>query len=354
MANFDLSALALKAVCPNNEILYDDKGMPSVMVKIPKMTYAQLGLGTSTDVFPAFIVNGVAKDAVYISKYQNIVENNRAYSLPGRDPRASVTLDQAIQYCSNKGPGWHLMSNIEWGLLVRWCQKNGVLPLGNNNSGKHSSESMYKAIPSYIDGSGNICRVATGTGPLTWSHDGSPSGIWDLCGNVWEWMGGVRTVYGELQILVNNNAADSAHSQGAGGTEWMAIKASDGSLITPNGSGTTAGSIKMDWVSSKLTYSVNITDAARGEHSCTFANITCTADISDAAKLLLQALGMLQNGTELFSAHLNYFNNAQAERSFFRGGFWSHASYGFASFHGYYDRSASCAYVGFRSAYVEL
>ena len=29
MSNFDLSALALKAVCPNNEILYDDKGMPA-------------------------------------------------------------------------------------------------------------------------------------------------------------------------------------------------------------------------------------------------------------------------------------------------------------------------------------
>ena len=37
MANFDLSNLALKAVCPNNEILYDDKGLPSIMVKIPKI-----------------------------------------------------------------------------------------------------------------------------------------------------------------------------------------------------------------------------------------------------------------------------------------------------------------------------
>lgn len=43
--NFDLMATALKAVCPNNEILLDNAGKPSVMVRIPKMTYAQLGMG---------------------------------------------------------------------------------------------------------------------------------------------------------------------------------------------------------------------------------------------------------------------------------------------------------------------
>ena len=48
---------ALQAVCPNNKLLYDDLGSPSVMVKIPKMTLAQLGVGDSTEVFPAFIVN---------------------------------------------------------------------------------------------------------------------------------------------------------------------------------------------------------------------------------------------------------------------------------------------------------
>ena len=50
---------------------------------------------------------------------------------------------------------------------------------------------------------------------VTWSHDGTPAGIWDLNGNVSEWVGGIRTVYGELQVLVNNNAADPAHSQAA-------------------------------------------------------------------------------------------------------------------------------------------
>lgn len=116
--NFDLMATALKAVCPNNEILLDNAGKPSVMVRIPKMTYAQLGMGESTALFPAFIINGQEVDEIYISKYLNIVQNGRAYSLPGVDPAASMNFDQARSYCEAKGDGWHCMTRMEWGLLI--------------------------------------------------------------------------------------------------------------------------------------------------------------------------------------------------------------------------------------------
>lgn len=355
MANFDLSALALKAVCPSNEILYDDQGMPSVMVKIPKMTYAELGLGDSTATFPAFIVNGTEIDEIYISKYQNIVMNGRAYSLPGQDPKTSINFDQAIAACSAKGDGWHLMTAFEWGALIAWCEKNGFIPLGNNNYGKHSSESNYKALPASTDSTHYAVRTRTGTGPLTWYHDQTLDGIADLCGNVWEWTGGIRSVYGELQILVNNNAADSDHSQGASSAEWKAIHATTGELITPDGSGTTANSIKMDWVSSKLTYAATITDSAPGEHNCTFANCVAGASIGDDAKNVLIALGMMpKTGSIITSGNQCYFNNAQAERSFLRGGYYNYTAVGFASFRGNGARSYAHGGIGFRSAYIKL
>ena len=62
--NFDLMATALKAVCPNNEILLDNAGKPSVMVRIPKMTYyttdmgGGVAYGTTTETVASTVVIG--------------------------------------------------------------------------------------------------------------------------------------------------------------------------------------------------------------------------------------------------------------------------------------------------------
>lgn len=351
-ANFDLTNLAVTGLAPGNELIYDNAGMPSIMVKIPKMTYKQLGMGESAAVHPAFIVNGQEVDAIYISKYQNIVQDGRAYSLGGVDPAASLDMDHARQYCEAKGEGWHLMTRMEWGLIQRMCEAAGFVPKGNNNYGRHDSESFYKAIPTYMSGD-KIGRVATGTGPLTWYHDNSPSGISGLTGNVWEWMGAVRSVYGEIQFLVNNNGADSAHSQSPTSTEWKAISCVDGSFITPDGKGTTANSVKIDIVGGKLQWAKTITHKnADGDWpSCTFGSITCSADIGANAKLLLQALGMMPySSSDLCAGHTCWFRNSDEERAFFSGCSWLGPSHGLGSFYGNSPRSHVDDDIGFRAA----
>ena len=356
MNTFDELALSVQCFAPGNELLFDDTGKPSVMVRIPKMTYAQLGLGASTATFPAFIVDGQEVDEIYISKYMNIVKNGRAYSLPGQDYANNMTFDQARGYCEAKGAGWHLMTALEWGALILWCEQNGFIPLGNCAWGKYHTEANYKAIPATKDNEHYAVHTKGGTGPLTWYHDQTPSGIADLCGNGWEWTGGIRTVYGELQIMVNNNAADSANSQAAGAATWKAIKASDGTLIDPDGTGTTTGSVKIDWVSSKFQYNTTITTQADTARTCLFKDINCSANIGDAAKTLLQALGMLPKTGSIITTYSNcYMNNGTAERAFSRGGNCdSSYSCGFASFNGHYPRSSQGANLGFRAAFGNL
>ncbi|MCD8348806.1 MAG: formylglycine-generating enzyme family protein [Lachnospiraceae bacterium] len=357
MADYDISNFALKACCPSNELLYDDKGLPSVMVKIPKFKLSEVLDGGADEYHPAFIVNGSTLDYIYISKYQNVVENGRAYSKPGVDPQANISWTNAKAYCEAKGEGWHLMTAVEYAAIALWCKKNGFMPYGNNNYGKDSRETLYKAIPATYDSSGNISHVLTGTGPLTWSHNGEPDGIWDINGNVSEWAGAKRTVYGEIQFLVNNNGADLNNDQGASSAEWMAIDASTGEFVTPDGSGTTTNTIKVDNVSSGY-YGITVTTES-SDFSFAIGSATCTSDISDAAKATLRAYGLLPEDGSTAADYDNdrlYWNNAASERMFGSGGYFSSTTYAGVFYGSGISGTRTITYtsIGFRSAYAPL
>lgn len=363
-SNFDLANLALQAVCPNNELICDDKGMPSVMVKIPRMTWAELGVGESTEVFPAFKINGQVVDALYFSKYSNVVQNSRAYSLPAQDPGVYATLDQSIEYGSNKGAGWHSITRLEWCAIALWCLKNGFQPSGNNNFGKDVSESTYKAIPTARDSNGQVCRVATGTGPLTWYHNNAPDGIADMNGNVWSWTSGIRLVYGELQVISHdgttfgNDGADPINSQGVNSSLWRAINGTTGALMTPNGSGTTANSLKLDFTSSGWKWVTGaLSNKQDSSRYAEFESITVDTTVCEAAQRILQAL-CLYKANNTVGAYNNdgfWANNGAAERCFIAGGNWGYSvRTGVFGVSCNSPRSLSYGNVGFRSAFVNL
>lgn len=226
--------LAVQIAHPNNFLIYDDLGKPSVMVAIPKFYLDEVISGASHTVHPAFIINGIEQDVIYISKYQNIVENDRAYSLPMKTPAVNVNFDQAWSYCKNKGKGWHLMTNAEWAAIALWCKKNGTMPKGNNNYGKDISETNLpqNAIPSTYYNDGKIDHILTGSGPESWYSNGKFSGISDLNGNIWEWVSGLRIVNGEIHILENNDASDWNNSVSADSNLWKAILP-NGTLVSP-------------------------------------------------------------------------------------------------------------------------
>ena len=348
MPNFDDLKLSIEALSGGkNTVLFDDLGMPSVMVPFPKLKMSDLIAGGSENIHPAFSVDGVEKSVIYVSKYQNIVLNERGYSLPMRDPRASLNFDQAVTYCRNKGKGWSLTPYSLWSAIALWCRKNGTMPRGNNNYGADHAYGHEKGVPTYYE-SGKIARCATGSGPNTWNHNWMPDGIADLNGNVWEWCAGMRLMNGEIQIIPYANCMAADASMGASSTLWKAI-AADGTLVEPG----TAGTLKYNYVSGHIQLtSGDITpeDTWRGD---TYQNMTLDSALTvpEIAKALL--IYPDEPGGD-YGGDGHYMNNS-GERLPICGGGWYNAS-GAGVFGVYLNnpRSGSSTGVGFRSAYCEL
>lgn len=362
MANFNLTKMAVDMYCPGNVVQQDDAGLPSLLVYIPAFKNSDVLTGGDDSIHPAFIVNGVQIPGFYYSKYQNVVYNGKAYSLPAENPAVSVNFDTACEYCEAKGYGWHRSTAAEWAAIALWCKFNGSLPRGNNCYGRDNAEDNYKAIPCTYDTNGEVLKVATGTGPMSWSHDNTPSGIWDMNGNVWEVQSGVRTVYGELQILADNDAADPDNPQNETSTCWKAINAADGSLVEPESKTTdtavkTSGeTVKLDYLDGIWTYSTSITNVLTEAKSCAFYKIECGDEIGEAAKVLLRALALLPDTDAVASDYENAnvaFHNGQAERCMGRGGrYTSMGNAGVFSIYCNTSRNNTSADTGFRAAYI--
>ncbi len=344
----EMSQRLLEASFGRNDCIFDGQGNPCIMVRIPEIRLNVLDSSWDNALHPAFIVNGQAVSELWIAKYQAFTVGGRAVVLRRRDPRTYVTFDQALTACKPKGAGWHLMTNAEWALILNWCKANGFWPRGNNSYGRDYSRTAEHGEVSYIYSGTSIGRVATGTGPVGWSHDGSPFGIFDLNGNVWEWVGGLRLMDGEIQILENNNAADNTKDQSAASEEWKTIMP-DGSLVERG----TEGTLKYDATnadgSGNIVLATSVVNQTSGNPSAstTFRNLTAR---DAAAPALLHQLGLFPKDTN-YGTGTVYMRNL-GERLPRRGGHWDRTSTaGVPALTLNHPRSHSSYYIGFRPAY---
>ncbi len=300
---------------PKNQVITDENGICSVTVYIPRFNLSQVIEGASDIPHPAFVCDKQILDGIYVSKFQNVVIDGRAYSLPDRDPATDIDFDGASAAALKKGGSWHIMSAFEWGAIALWCQKNGFLPHGNNDGGKDIRESEIVAKTAYSDSEKGVFRTATGSGPEAWSHNGHSDGIYDLNANVWEWSGSMRLVYGEVQIC------ESVFSQSADSPYWKAIDASSGELIIPDGTKKTKNSVKLDYRDGVWVYSNSITDMLPKNRFCDFAKVYADDTLCRAAKEILFSLALLSAKPDFdYEGVSLYANNGAAERIPFRGG----------------------------------
>lgn len=301
-----------------NEVIFDKSGIPDIMVVF---TPDELGL-------PATL-KGRKVSEYLISKYPNTLIGGVPHSLPFQKPAVDVNFDEAVQLCESKGPGWHLLTNDEWAALARQSWENDTMPTGNTASGKSHSHPEQTGT-TYDGGYG---KTLTGSGPVAWNHDRTAEGVSDMCGNIWEHVGGIRFLNGQVQVIPDNGAAAGA-DQSADSKEWQAIYTADGDPVYFNPRG---GEIF-----------VEPTEAEDKDYDgVRFTDLEVKGlDVPD--KLI--ELGLYPPAGYESDEYFWIDNNA--ERCVYRGGHWYHgADAGVFTLSGD-SRSTSNPHIGFRSALV--
>lgn len=304
-----------------NEVIFDSRGIPDTMVVF---TPDELGL-------PAEI-RGKAVKEYAISKYPNTLIGGVPYSMPYQQPAVNINHDEAIRLCEAKGPGWHLLTNDEWAALAHQSRKNGTLPRGNTDCGKSHSHPEETGT-TYKDASGSS-KTLTGSGPVTWNHTHTAEGVADMCGNIWEHVGGIRFMDGQVQVIPDNGAAAGA-DQSRDSKEWQAIHTADGDPVYYK---VEDGEISLQ----------PVTPDCKDYDGVEFKDLN--AEAMDVPEKLIE-LGLYPapgyEGTDYF------WLDTDGERIVIRGGPWGHgANAGVFYFGGYNSRAHVYWNVGFRSALV--
>lgn len=304
--------------------IYDNAGIPSIMHRFRKITDKEL-FGGSDKTHAAFIIGGEEYDEIYISVYENCEINGKPYSLPRMKPWTNITNDDAARACFSKGEGWHLLTGPEWGLLANISLRNGTLPHGNTASGKYHADPEEHG-ETYGDGG----KTLTGSGPATWTHDHTPEGIHDLCGNVWEMLRGLRIKNGYLQVAANNDAALDIDLT-TEGDDWHDVLDDSGRPVK---------------VSVDDEDGIEITTAEQIKHSYDGSEWEDVKISCESEQLKELALFPGEPGAYC------YIDSTDGEYFPIRGGIWGiGAAAGVFSTDLYNPRTHVNSYIGFRSAY---
>ncbi len=332
-------------------VLYTAKGQPTYMNIIQKFDLSTIDASLS-GTHPAFIVNGVEKPEIFIGTYQGKIVSGELLSLPNVDPTVSTNFTNFLAAARASGNGHHLITNAEWSAVALQCYKKNQQPLGNSYYGRSSEDPLlvgrrYDGLnPGDTSGS---ARTLTGSGPVEWRHNRKPSGIADLAGNVWEWNAGMRLVNGEIQIIADNNAALLAIDMGESSVQWKAIDGETGNLVTPDGNGTTVGTVKYA-NSGTADYTIN------GTSFGAIQNLSTTKPVTAVALAKLKALCLYPHIENTASYNSDYFiKNMTGERVSIRGGLWNNAAAaGVFALDLFNVRMSAATYFGARPAFVNL
>lgn len=388
-------------------IKYSTDGVPSIFYPIPKMKSIDLDASLPNRTHPAFIINGVEVPRRLIAVYKgsSFAAASQILSLPNMSPRVELGADELLARIKLNGAGFGPKTVADSGLLLLLAKKNGWVPKGNNSYSVDYRDGTpwtlaasitiglkrvlwgweYEALTAhtsalenrpdkslkdwkrlkFIGGTPVASRInntdnngtitLTGSGPVSWRHNGTPSGIDDLVGNTMDQDYGYRIVGGELQILADNDAASPTADLGAASAAWKAILPNAGdtghTLVAPG----TAGTLKWTWDAgaSKIkldTVAPTLDDVTR---DTAFKDLLVNATNIPYIPAILMELGLFPISGDTTNGHF-YMKFSAGEFFPRRGGVYyysSHSGLGYVFAHN--SRSSAGTNYGVRSAFVE-
>lgn len=277
-------------------VIYSANGTPCIMNIIPRFNIEDIEPSLGSGTHPAFIVNGIEKSEIFIGTYSaHLSDQGDLGSFPNQVPLVNKSYLEYLSLAQNNGSGFHLLTNAERSAILLWSWKNKTQPKGNTNYGRDAFDTYETGLridrhnAGIADTGG---QILTGSGSYpSWRHDNTLFGISDLCGNVNEFVTGLRLVDGEIQIIDANNASDMSTLSNE--TKWMSIN-KDGSLSTQFSStslkynSTVAGTTE-DCADPLLTTGITNFNGTEGDNSDTSTGYTSVAfqELALADDLLL-------------------------------------------------------------------
>jgi hypothetical protein len=254
--------------------------------------------------------------------------------------------------------------------VAHWSRKHGTMPSGNNNFGHDINRRHAHGVPAR--GAFKVEADKTeitlpGTGPDTWSHDGTAAGIFDLHGNMWDHLAGLRVKDGEIQIIADNDSALKVDER-PDSPLWRAIDA-DGALVPPGSPGTykydgvnpgnadntgvsgVPGGVCLNTSVNNPQYTGDEADASYAYAYMYFQRMSCAPGVTP--HILLKELGLYPVAHDMDAEYL--FARNYGERYAARGGSWYDGFVG-GMWDTYLRDSRSYVYpdLGFRAAYIDI
>lgn len=187
-------------------IIIDDFGNSQIVRRIPIHTFEDLNITDCpfTGPLDCFIRQDLTlRPYVDVPVYEASNNGGKAVSQAGKTPWTSINADNARARSEELNSNSFMISQEIWAMLCWNMIAAGFQPRGNTEYGRsHSNLDEFGRrsdgrVPNDRSGS---AYTLTGSGPMEWSHDGTPFGVMDLVGNVWEWVDGIKMVNGQFIV----------------------------------------------------------------------------------------------------------------------------------------------------------